>query len=137
VTLKAGIFTVIASVVLCGCATGQAERDADNIRSLPRPRIGASNGGGEPATTREEYVARQKELERERWMNPLAAALKRLRTDQRLRRRLAGVIAAIDAIQAAPYLEGAAICGCPGGSDRCVVVEVHDLDHGRGAFVGA
>jgi hypothetical protein len=70
VRLKAGIFAVIASIVLCGCATGQAEMDADNIRSLPRPRIGASNSGGETALTREEAIARQKELERERWMNP-------------------------------------------------------------------
>jgi hypothetical protein len=68
--LKAGIFAVIASVVLCGCATGQAQTDTDNIRNLPRPRIGASNSGGEAAITREEAVARRKELERERWMNP-------------------------------------------------------------------
>jgi hypothetical protein len=70
VTLKAGICAVIASVVLCGCATGQAEMDADNIRSRPRPRAGATNGGGEPALTREEASAHQKELERERRMNP-------------------------------------------------------------------
>jgi hypothetical protein len=53
--------------LLSGCA--QTERDADNIRNLPRQRLGASNGGGEPLT-REEALARQKELERERWMNP-------------------------------------------------------------------
>jgi hypothetical protein len=44
--------------------------DADNIRSLPRPRAGASIGGGETALTREDAITRQKELERQRWMNP-------------------------------------------------------------------
>jgi hypothetical protein len=71
--MKAVAIALAAAAIagsLSGCATGQAEMDADNIRSLPRPRIGASNSGGETALTREEAIARQKELERERWMNP-------------------------------------------------------------------